>query len=173
MSLLQDIRELRAFNHWANTRILESTGALPEADFVRELGSSFSSIRDTLVHILSAEWVWLERLEGRSPGAMPEGWKEFSLEELRKAWGVAASRLEEFVQNLSEDELDRVVSYRLLSGQAAESKTAQILRHVVNHSTYHRGQVVTMLRQLGASAPATDLIVYYRAVSSPAAAAGD
>ena len=71
MILLVTLRELFAYNYWARDRQLEACAALSPEQFERPLGNSFSSMRDTLAHLVGAEWVWLERLRGRSPEALP------------------------------------------------------------------------------------------------------
>ncbi|HSJ13022.1 MAG TPA: DinB family protein [Longimicrobiales bacterium] len=162
MRRVEELRELYGFNRWANERLLEAVVTLTEAQLERDLGSSFPSIRDTLVHIMSAEWVWLQRWRGASPDAMPAEWTSLALPGIRDAWGALDQDLQAFLSGLQDSDLDRVISYRNLAGEPFASGLGRMLRHVVNHSTYHRGQVTTMLRQLGAAAPATDLIVYYR-----------
>jgi uncharacterized damage-inducible protein DinB/ketosteroid isomerase-like protein len=159
---VEEFRQLYAFNRWATERVLEAAARLPPDQLLRDMGSSFPSIRDTLVHIMSAEWVWLSRWRGSSPAAMPEGWKDLGLTGIADEWTELDRQLRRFVETLDASELDRIVSYRNLSGDAFRTPLSQMLRHVVNHSSYHRGQVATLLRQLGARAPATDLIAFYR-----------
>jgi uncharacterized damage-inducible protein DinB len=162
MTRTTEFRELIAFMRWADERMLDATAKLSPEQFTRDMGNSFPSIRDTLVHVTSADWVWLSRLHGESPTAMPEAWKAYDHAQLRTQWQRVLLGLEEFVADLRESDLDRVLDYRRVNGQPGSSTIGQILRHVVNHATYHRGQVTTMLRQLGASAPTTDLIEFYR-----------
>lgn len=162
MTRLDEILDLYRYDGWANARVLEAAGRLPPDGFTRGMGSSFPSVRDTLVHILASQWVWLSRWEGTSPRGMPEGWAEAGFDELEEHWRAFESRQAAFLASLTEDRLDEVLEYRTTAGVRYRSPLWQMLRHVVNHSTYHRGQVVTMLRQLGAEAPATDLIRYYR-----------
>ena len=68
---LETLRELYAYNYWARDRQLEACAALSQEQFLRPMGSSFSSVRDTLAHVMGAEWIWLERWRGRSPQTMP------------------------------------------------------------------------------------------------------
>ncbi|HEX9652931.1 MAG TPA: DinB family protein, partial [bacterium] len=124
--------------------------------------NSFPSIRETLVHMLSAEWIWLTRWNGSSPTGMPESWELSTHASLRRQWLEAEREQTTFVSGLTEDALNKVISYRNTAGQPFANPLWQMMRHVVNHSTYHRGQVTTMLRQLGAEAVATDLIVFFR-----------
>lgn len=171
MKRTDEFRELFAYNRWANQAILDAAASLTDEQFARDLGSSFPSVRDTLVHVMSAEWVWLSRWRGISPTAMPESWKRLDLAGLREQWVELDAALRAFVDALSEPDLDARVAYRNLAGDPFSEPLAQLLRHVVNHSTYHRGQVTTMLRQLGAQPPATDLVRFYRA-TAPTISAG-
>lgn len=166
MTPLAELKELYDYDRWANGRILDAVGELPEAELWKDLGSSFPSVGATVVHLLSAEWVWVSRWEGASPRSMPDGWADASLEELRRHWKDVQDRQRAFLGSLAEDDLDRAVDYTNLAGQSLRSTIGQMLRHVVNHSSYHRGQVVTLLRQLGRPAPSTDLILYYRTAES-------
>lgn len=162
MNRLNEIRELIAYHRWATAMVLDAVESLPRGAFTRDLNSSFGSMRDTLVHLMSAEWAWLERLGGRSPTAMPEEWKAYELAQIRQRWGEVAHELDGFVARLEESDVDRAVDYRNFAGEPHTSTIGQILRHVVNHASYHRGQVTTMMRQLGAAPPSTDLIRWYR-----------
>lgn len=157
-----EMRELFAFNSWANHRILGATDALTAEQFTKELGSSFSSVRDTLTHIWGVEWIWLERLHGRSPSSFPNA-KDFpDLASLWPRWAEIEKNWIEYVERLGENELKEEVDYKTMSFGPARTSRWQIMQHVVNHGTYHRGQVTTMLRQLGAKGVGTDLIFFYR-----------
>lgn len=173
MPAIDELRRLFRYNAWANARILDAVARVPEPDFVRDLGSSYPSIRDTLVHAMSAEWAWLERWDGRSPGGPPAGWPEASLPELRRLWAGVEGGWRARLESATEADLDGVVAYRNTAGIPYRSRLGDVLRHVVNHSSYHRGQVVTMLRQVGAAAPSTDLVEYYRTGDAEAGAMRD
>ncbi len=157
-----EIRELFAYNRWANRRFLDAAAALGDEPLRRDLGSSFPSVAATLEHILSAEWIWLERWNGRSPTARPGHWNVGDLGGLRRAWDAVEAAQTAFVEGLDGDGLARGVDYRSLRGDPFRAPLWQLLRHVVNHSSYHRGQLATLLRQLGATPPNTDLVAYYR-----------
>jgi uncharacterized damage-inducible protein DinB len=160
--MLKEIQELFEYNRWANQRILDATSKLSPKEFNRDLRNSFPSIKDTLVHILSAEWIWLTRWQGASPTGIPDSWKLTTHEAIRKQWLEVERDQSAFVSGLTNDSLNRVISYRNTAGQPFANPLWQMMRHVVNHSSYHRGQVTTMLRQLDAEAVATDLILFYR-----------
>ncbi len=160
---LTDLTQLIDYHYWARDRLLDAVGGLSTEQFTEEMVSSFPSVRDTLVHAYSSEWAWYSRWVGRSPGAplSPSGFPD--LPTLRRAWVEHESAVRAFVGDLGEAGSGRVIDYRLFNGQAGSSTLAEMVRHVVNHASYHRGQVVTMLRQLGATPPRSlDLITYYR-----------
>lgn len=118
-------------------------------------------MRDTLAHIMFAEWLWLERWHGRSPSGPPPG--EFpDLASIRAHWQKIEADLRSFVERLSAADLERVVEYKNTKGHAFSNPMWQMLQHLVNHGTYHRGQITTLLRQLGATPVATDMIAFYR-----------
>ncbi len=158
----EDFRTLYEYNAWANRRILDACAALPSEQFTRPLGSSFPSIRDTLAHITAGEWIWTQRWRGESPAAPPEWVKTADAKDLGERLSALDGELLEFASRLSSDDLARPIAYRNLSGESSSQPIWQPLQHLANHSTYHRGQIVTMLRQVGAKAPHTDLIVFYR-----------
>jgi len=157
-----EMRDLFAFNAWANHRVWTAVEALTGEQFTKPLGSSFSSVRDTLAHICGVEWVWLERVEGRSPTAIPEAKEYPDVASLRTRWASIEKRWLEYVSRLDQAELDEEVDYQTLSFGASRDPRWQMMQHVVNHGTYHRGQVIAMLRQLGAKGTSTDLISFYR-----------
>ena len=158
-----ELQHLVDYHYWARDRMLDALAALPHDDYARPLGNSFASIRDTAVHIYAAEWIWLERWHGVSPSA-PLDVRQFpDLASLRAAWQALEGKTRAYVASLTDERATERVAYRNLAGVAAESSRWTMLQHVVNHATFHRGQVTTMLRQLGAKAPASqDLITYYR-----------
>lgn len=159
---IADIRALYDFNSWANQRTREACASLSNEQLTRDLASSFRSVRDTLVHLYSGEWVWLERWRGNSPIAFPSAADFPDLAAIELRWAEIDRGLHEFVAGLKADDLTRTLKYRLMSGKEMESPYWQMLQHLANHGTYHRGQIATMLRQLGAKPNSTDLIAFYR-----------
>ena len=159
----QDVRTLLDYHYWARDRVLDAAGQLDQAAFIAPRESSFSSIRDTLAHTYFAEWAWYSRWQGRSPSAFPALDQFADVESLTAAWREIEQQVRAFVEPLSDADLTRVLEYRLLSGVEAASPLWQMVQHVVNHASYHRGQVTTMLRQAGAKpAKSMDLIAFYR-----------
>jgi len=158
----EEIGLLYDYNAWADRRSMEAASALTPEQFTKPLGSSFSSVRDTLAHICGAEWVWVERFQGRSPSAMPDNSSFADVASLRAHWDALETRLLTFVRGLKQEDLDRVMEYKTMKFGVYKNPLWQSMQHVVNHGTYHRGQITTMLRQHGAQPILTDLMHFYR-----------
>jgi uncharacterized damage-inducible protein DinB len=160
---LQDTRNLINFHYWARNRMLDAVELLPEEQFTKEIGGSFGSVRNTVVHTYSAEYIWLSRWTGDSPAGMLPPDNFLDAASVRSAWTDLEAKLRGFFEAQGEQGIQRVIRYRTLAGVESSSVLWQMLQHVVNHASYHRGQVTTMLRQLGAAPPkGTDLITFYR-----------
>ncbi len=166
----EEMRQLYDYNAWANHRSLEAASSLTPEQFIRALGSSFPSVRDTLAHIHGAEWIWLERFQGRSPSSLPETNQFPEFASLQTAWLDHEARLLAFVGGLSQADLDRVMEYKTLNFGVYRNPLWQSMQHLVNHGSYHRGQVTTLLRQLGAKPILTDLMHFYRERATAASA---
>jgi uncharacterized damage-inducible protein DinB len=159
----RDLQTLLDFHYWARDRVLDAAQALTPEQYTRDLGSSFKSVRDTLVHLYSAEWAWYQRWHGTSPTAMLPFDDYPDVHTLRAAWAALEAKMRAHLDSLDDGGLTRVTNYKTLNGQAGASMFWHMLQHVVNHGTYHRGQVTTLLRQLGVRPPKSlDLIAYYR-----------
>ncbi len=154
---LEDIRTLYAYNAWANARVLGAAESLPPEDLLRDLRNSFPSVRDTLAHILGAEWIWLRRWLGESPSALPHASDFPAVASLRVRFAALDQERQVFLRGLTEEQLNSPLHYRDTAGKPATLLLVQSFQHVVNHGTYHRGQVTTLLRQLGAKPVSTDL----------------
>jgi uncharacterized damage-inducible protein DinB len=155
------IQQMYRYNGWANARLIEAVSRVTADQFTRDLGSSYPSLRDTLVHIVWAEWIWLQRWKGISPQTVFQP-KDFpDVDAVRARWSEVESEQRAFLETVTSERLLTVVSYINLQGQTWRYPLWQQMYHVVNHSTYHRGQLTTMLRQVGAQATATDFLVFY------------
>jgi uncharacterized damage-inducible protein DinB len=156
------LRLLFQYNQWADRRMVEACSALTNEQFTRDLGSSFRSVRDTLVHLYGAEWVWNERIEGRSPTSLVAGTGFPDLASVRTKLEEMDSFYIEYVTRLTQQDLERVIHYKSFAGEEFSNPLWQTLHQLTNHASYHRGQIVTLLRQLGAKPVTTDLIAFYR-----------
>ena len=159
----EDLRLLVDYHYWARDRVLAAVEPLSGEKYTQTFVSSFRSVRDTVVHMYAAEWIWNRRWHGESPTALIPGDRFADLEAIRRAWTELEREVRGHLAELDADGLKAFVHYRLLSGAEAATPFWQILQHVVNHGSYHRGQVTTLLRQLGAAPPeSVDLITFYR-----------
>ncbi len=155
------LRRMIAYTDWANGAILDAAAALDQEQLTRDLRSSFPSVRDTLLHIAESDWIWLQRWNGESP-ASPPGWNAATYNDMRARWAAVMSERRAFLTPIDDAGMLRRVAYRRLDGSEHESALWELLLHVVNHATYHRGQITTMLRQLGARTVSTDMTRWYR-----------
>ena len=153
---------LLEYTKWANHRVVRAAATLPVADFKRDLGMSHGGVRGTLAHILGAEWIWLERWKGISPTrGVDEG--EFpDVLVLRSRWKAVEEHRESWFKSLGEGALRQRIRYQSLAGKSFEAPLWQLVQHLANHSTYHRGQAVGMLKMLGAKTVSTDLVQWDR-----------
>jgi uncharacterized damage-inducible protein DinB len=157
-----DLTTLADYHYWARDRLLDAIEPLTPDQFTRDLGSSFKSVRDTVAHVHAAEWAWCSRWQGTSPTALLPADRFADVAAARQAWSDLERDVRTYMDQLGDD-IGRVIDYKLLNGSAGSSPFWQMLQHVVNHASYHRGQVTTMLRQLGAQpAKPMDMIAFYR-----------
>lgn len=157
-----ELRDLFEYHRWANARLLDACSPLTDEQFGRELGSSFPSIRATWTHMIQADWIWLSRWHGDPRGTAPDLAPDIGPAQMTLEWQKIEAAQKVFVNSLGDVELDRPIAVITRAGMASETPLGQTLRHVVNHGTYHRGQVAAFLRQVGAPAVSTDLVAYYR-----------
>jgi uncharacterized damage-inducible protein DinB len=168
---LEDLQTMIDFHYWARDRLLEALEPLTPDQYARDLGSGFKSIRETVTHIYAAEWAWYQRWQGESPTALLPADRFADLAALRAAWSEHELKMRAYVDGLGDAGVRRMVEYKLLSGHAGASPVWQMVQHVVNHASYHRGQITTMLRQLGLPpAKPMDMIAYYRVKHAEAGA---
>lgn len=160
-SLLKASRSLLGYTVWANRSQLAALTQIAPEDLVRDTGASFGSLLWTMGHLVGMERTWLARFLGNplDPAPGPETYPD--LPALWAAFDEHAAELEFYIASLTEDQLDLEVSWTSRAGEGRQQKLWQTLVHMVNHSTYHRGQVVTLLRQLGYQPPASDLTAYF------------
>lgn len=149
------------YTSWANGKLFS---IVPEELADLQLKSSFSTIRKTFMHIWDAEIIWFQRMSGNFSNVWPPeknaiGNMPADLKELL----TFESEFISLILNKDESFFTERMTYTNLQGHQFSNEYAHTIQHVVNHSTFHRGQVVTMLRELGVTEiPATDLIAYYR-----------
>ena len=155
-----DILSLYRYNDWANGRVAAALQPLSTDALNRDLGGGFRTIRATFAHVVSAEWIWLERWRGSSVSAVPDWVSGGDLSFLLARLSEVQANRATYLGQLTESVLSQRLEFRYISGAAASHELSDLLLHVVNHSTYHRGQLASMLRAAGAAPPATDFVVF-------------
>jgi uncharacterized damage-inducible protein DinB len=158
-----DIQLLYEYDRWANNRVLQAASTLSAEQFTRNLGGAFHSLRDTLVHIVSGEWGWLAYWNEPVPDAdfladlntrldamfNPDAFPNVSA--VQSKWAEVEKGQIEFVNRVTNESLDKMVPFR-----TTRIGLCHLMQHLANHSTYHRGQVALMMRQLDAEPLATN-----------------
>ena len=147
---IDDIKFLFEYDRWANARVFEAVDTLTE--------EQFASLRETLAHIVGVEWIWFQRCNGVNPSATPQWMDKPTRDVLRAELRTIERDWQEYVAALHDDDLARVIEYVRLAGEPGSRKLVHLLQHVVNHSTYHRGQVATRTRQAGGTPIETDFL---------------
>lgn len=159
---MNEFLELFDYNAWAHRITFDAVARLPEEQYFRDLKSSFGGIHGTLAHIVWAEQLWLHRWAGKANPAVPQGTDLHTLDELRGRWEQVERERAAFVAELNDARLSETRVVKPSTGGEYVHSFRQMFRHFINHSSYHRGQIVVFLRQLGHAAPNTDLIRFYR-----------
>jgi uncharacterized damage-inducible protein DinB len=155
-----DLESAFAYNGWANGRTASSCRGLSVEDYGRALGGGWTSVRDTLVHIASATQAWFERFQGHSPERLLTGADVPELEDATARLAAADASLSEFVRSCPEGDRGKILAYTNLRGQAKHVAYWAVFRHVVNHASYHRGQIASMIRMLGGEPSPTDFVLW-------------
>jgi uncharacterized damage-inducible protein DinB len=159
----QELQVLYDYHYWARDRMLTAVEPLTPDQFTRDMGNSFRSVRDTVAHIYSADWAWYSRWMGESPTALIPVDMFPDVAAIRGAWTDLERNVRQLLAGLDQNGVDRRFEYRLINGQPGSGIFWQTAQHVVNHASYHRGQVTTLLRQLGAQpGKSMDLMAFYR-----------
>lgn len=151
------------YNAWANQRLYEAVAEVPDAQYREDRGAFFGSLHGTLNHILVGDRAWLTRItgEGRSPASLDQILCD-DFATLRQARTAEDDRIIRAIGGLDEAQLAGTIRYRNMRGDPMEQPLTQVLAHVFNHQTHHRGQAHTLLSQMGYEAPALDLIYFVR-----------
>jgi uncharacterized damage-inducible protein DinB len=165
--LKRDVQLLFEYDRWANSRVLQAASALNAEQFTRDLGGGFCSIRDTLVHIIGGEWGWLTYWKEVAPGPafLKDLWARHdalfhpdrfsNITGVKSKWAEVEREQIEFLDGLTDESLQKMLPIR-----TTQISLGNLMRHLANHSTYHRGQVALMMRQLSAQPVPTDFHLF-------------
>ena len=159
----KELSRLYLYDEWATNKLIEAAEKVGQASLQKDLGTSFGSLHGTFVHIYGAQFIWLARWKGTVPSSLPSVQEIPDLGELKSRWQKLRVEFREFLNSKTDEQLQQPLAYKDMKGNTWSELHYQQIQHVLFHSMYHRGQVVTLLRQLGEVPPQTDLIAYYRA----------
>lgn len=163
MTIESLLKSSASYNLWANSQLVDWLNSKPSEILVREMPSSFPTLRDTLLHIWGAEEIWHERLMQVPTSIFLSFRFTGTTEDVLEGILKQSKALEAYINDLSDADFQEICTFRLLNGTEDSRTRVKMIHHCLNHSTYHRGQVVTMARNFGLTdPPATDYIKYIR-----------
>jgi uncharacterized damage-inducible protein DinB len=155
--------QLADYNLWANDIVHSWLNNITDEQWEQTVISSFNSIATTTLHVASAETVWVDRLNKAVAPVWLQSDFKGSKNETLDVWNEASKNLKSFIENFDETKLPVNLHFKRLNGDAYEMPHYQVFAHVFNHSSYHRGQIVTMLRQVGFDGVgSTDMLAFFR-----------
>ena len=147
-----DLFALQDYNLWANRLLLESLAPLTHEEYVREMGGGWPSIRASLVHLAGATRAWAERFEGRDATVLPGVEDVQALADAARMLNDADARIAVFLATLTPERLSAPLAWKNLKKEEKAAPLWTVLRHTVNHASYHRGQIAAMQRRVDLSA---------------------
>lgn len=155
--------ELAGYSHWADNIAIEWLSQINDEQWNQVIASSFSSIRQTAIHIASAEKIWIDFWKDAPNPVYLSAEFKGTKDDLIAIWKKVSAGLKDFIEEYPEENYRRQVTFKKPNGEDGQMEFSQTFPHMINHSTYHRGQLVTMLRQAGfTKLSSTDLFTYYR-----------
>ena len=165
----QLLQQYAMYNVWANKLITERIAQLPADTIYKDMNSSFGSIYKTVVHLMDVESIWWQRLKLQEHVEWPGKSFDGNFEELSQQLLLPSKQWNDWIQSTNEVNIEHVFAYQNSKKEHFKQPVYEMLLHLFNHQTFHRGQLVTMLRQNGVEKiPATDFIVFSRSkLSNP------
>ena len=158
---VDDLREHLAYSAWASQRLVQAASELTEAELVRDFQTSDRSVLGTLVHTFAADRVWLARLR-QSQRLQYSSEADYKLSVLQNDWPELYRQWDELLAGWYDDAVCADLTYQDMRGRTWIQPIWQLVLHVVNHGTHHRGQVSGFLRAMGRVPPVLDLVAFYR-----------
>ena len=157
---VNDLQRRYAYGYWANRKLFAVIAQLTPEQFTQDVAGSYGSIRNTMVHVMSTEWGWVERCGGPARGPALKSGDFPTLQSLVDQWTVVEGHVQGFLSNLMDDDLQRMAEYANPKGEKRTMPLGELLEHGANHAVHHRGQVALLLRVLGHAPGNFDLLFY-------------
>lgn len=157
---IADFARLFDYGHWANGRLFAVLAELTPEEFTRDVAGSYGSVRNTFVHLLSAEWGWIDRCGGPARGGPLQAADYPTVDSLVRLAREIEGRVRDFLATLTDEDVARPVEFSLGGGPPQIRTLGQLLHHAANHGVHHRGQVALLLRSLGRVPGNIDLLVF-------------
>jgi len=167
---VNDLQILYDYGYWANERFFDVLSQLTDEQFIQPVAGSYGSLRNTLVHMLSAEWGWLERCGGAARGPVLIASDYPTLVSVRRRWDEIEGHLRRFLASLRDEDLERPVEFSFGNGPKQLRRLGELMHHAAIHGVHHRGQIALLLRALGYTPGNVDILLYYGRMTSSSAA---
>jgi uncharacterized damage-inducible protein DinB len=161
MNTKEYLQQLYDYNYWANHRYFVVAEGLTDEQLHRKQGHSWDSVHAVLVHMLSSEWVWLQRWNGSSPKGHLNSADLPTLVSIKERWGKTEAEMRAFIGSLTDEGLRFNITYSNFSGESFSVPLWQMLMHVANHETHHRGELAAMFALMNVSHPEEEVIQYF------------
>ena len=156
---MSNTTRLIEYNGWANAKLAEQVSQFSNDLFIKQWGGSFPSLHLTFTHLLEADWRWLYRWKGVPFADLP-AWSIPDMQSIRALWGPVQVEMEALAKE-KEDNPEELIVFKTRAGDTYQMPFAEIVTHVANHGTYHRGQISNMIRMAGEKPVGTDYFIFY------------
>jgi uncharacterized damage-inducible protein DinB len=157
----RELQGLFDYSYWANAKLFEAIARLTPEEFTQTVAGSYGSVRNTMVHVLSAEWGWMDRCGGTKRGAPLNAVDFPTTDSLITTWRRTEANVREFLASLTDADLGRIVEFAIGSGPKYAMPLGELMHHAAVHAVHHRGQVALLLRLLGQTPGNFDILFYY------------
>ena len=161
MNTKEYFQQLYGYHYWANQRYFTVAEGLTDERLHRRQGHSWDSVHAVLVHMLSSEWVWLQRWHGATPKAHLDPADFPTLASLKQPWAGVQAEMRAFIDSQTDDGLQAAIAYSNFSGEGFQVPLWQMLMHVANHETHHRGELAAMFALMNVPHPEEEVIQYF------------
>jgi uncharacterized damage-inducible protein DinB len=158
---MKDVSFLIDYHIWAHTKVMRELLTLDDEEWVKILGGSFPSQRLLMEHLVAADYRWLQRWKGTPIADIPASLTMETPAQLRHAWQPILDEMKRLVQTVYKNDLEKPITFITSRGDKYTMPFWQTFYQVVNHGTYHRGQITGMMRMLGKKPVSTDMFLFF------------